>query len=350
MELVVPWKGALFLYANVKFVASGNVKMLQRLSRFVLFNLRRLSIAVFGLWISSAAIAQPQGGAEVSFPTQNRDGTVTQLRAILFKPAALPNEAKGAVVLVHGSSGWTDFREGHYGRALSMAGYAVLAIDSFGPRGIAGIAEDQSRLTALQMTMDSFSARRHLISMGYDQRRMAVMGFSKGGLVSLLAADRTFLPDEVDRFAAAIAFYPGCNNRPREPKPASVLFMALGEKDDYTGVKPCKLIADDYARAGGKVKVTVYPGATHGFDGSPENVRAYRAPTVENYIDCIADVEPDGVRVLNGKRFAPQEDAALTAEAKKTCMKKGATMWTNLSQKAQATADVISFLNEAIRP
>ena len=30
---------------------------------------------------------------------------------------------------------------------------------------------------------------------------------------------------------------------PKYANPASRIFMALGEKDDYTGVKPCQLLA-----------------------------------------------------------------------------------------------------------
>lgn len=58
--------------------------------------------------------------------------------------------------------------------------------------------------------------------------------------------------------------------------------MALGEDDDYTGVKPCRGLADDFARAGGKITVKIYPGATHGRDGNPDATRMIRVPLVEN--------------------------------------------------------------------
>ena len=81
------------------------------------------------------------------------------------------------------------------------------------------------------MTRDAFSARRFLLEEGYAADRMAVMGFSKGGTVALYEADRNLLPTEADRFPVAISFYPSCSMRPRTPKPASIVFMALGEKE-----------------------------------------------------------------------------------------------------------------------
>ena len=163
---------------------------------------------------STTAHAQPSGGTAVSFATKDDSGNSLELRGVLWVPST---PARGAVVLVHGSGGWTDHREGHYGRALSAAGYAALAIDAFGPRGIKKTTEDQSQISQLQMTRDAFSARRFLLERGYAADRMAVMGFSKGGTVALYAADRNLLPTEADRFPVAISFYPSCSMRPRTP-------------------------------------------------------------------------------------------------------------------------------------
>lgn len=306
----------------------------------------RQSLATLSLCIGmlGPAVAQPQGGIPTEFGSRDPAGAPISLRGMLYKPEGTP---RGSVVLVHGSGGWTDFREGHYGRALSRAGYAVFAIDTFGPRGISDTVQDQSRLTNTQMTRDALAARRHLITLGHAPDRIAVMGFSKGGIVALYAADRTYLPDETDRFAVAILFYPGCSGRSREPKPASVVFMALGEKDDYTGVKPCQDLADDYARAGGSITVKVYPNATHGFDGNPALTQMIRLPLVENYMNCMVWVEPDGQQTYGDKKF-PAADPAIYGELRRSCMKYGANIWTNVAQKEQATRDVIEFLGKTI--
>jgi dienelactone hydrolase len=39
---------------------------------------------------------------------------------------------------------------------------------------------------------------------------------------------------------------------------------------------PCEELAREYANAGGRIEVKVYPGASHGFDGDPANTRLFR--------------------------------------------------------------------------
>lgn len=295
---------------------------------------------------SSPVSAQPTGGAAVSFPTRDaRGSTAVTLNGQLWTPS---EPVKGVVVLVHGSGGWSDHREGHYGRALSAAGYAALAIDSFGARGIRDTVADQTQISSDQMARDAFAARRFLLQQKFFPNQIALMGFSKGGVVALLAADRNFLVEEPDRFVAAIPFYPGCNARPRVPKPASAVFMALGEKDDYTGVKPCLDLADDYRAAGGKISVKVYPDAAHGFDGNLANNRMFYIGLAENYMACTAYVEEDGQITYAGKKYASNEDTSIISDMRKTCVKKGASVWTNPRQKESATRDVIDFLNNTI--
>ena len=297
-----------------------------------------------GLGLVSVDVnAQPQGGAQVRVESPDASGKLTSLNAMFWVPSGT---AKGAVVLVHGSGGWTDHTVGHYARAFSAAGYAALAFDSFGARGISNTADDQTQITSMQMTRDAYAARQFLLDRGFKADRLGVMGFSKGGIVALYAADRNFLPQQIERFAVSIPFYPGCVIRPRAPKPVSRIFMALGEKDDWSGVKPCQDLAEDYARAGGTITVKVYPGATHGFDGNPENIRMIQLRTVENYMQCTLYLEDDGQVVHDGKRYGPN-DTALIVELRKTCITKGASVWTNLTQKAAATLDVIEFLDRS---
>lgn len=296
---------------------------------------------------ATAQAQQPQGGTPVTFDTQDASGRALALAGQLWLPAEPAQTAKGAVVLVHGSAGWTDQREGHHARALQAAGYAALAIDAFGPRSIRTTTDDQSQVSSLQMARDAFAARAFLIERGFAAPTLAVMGFSKGGAAALFAADRTFLARQEQRFAAAIAFYPACNTRPRAPKPASTVYLALAEKDDYAGVQPCEALAAAYREAGGKIDVKVYADAAHGFDGDPAHSAMIRLRFAENYIDCTVLVEEDGSHTYAGKRYA-RNDPALLADMRGTCVKKGASVWTHARQKEAATRDVIDFLSRAL--
>jgi dienelactone hydrolase len=290
----------------------------------------------------------PQGGTPVKYKSLQADAADLSIDAMLYKPAGT---AKGAVVITHGAAGWADYREGQYARALSSAGYAVLAIDSYGPRGIVNMntPEEIAMISPYAEARDAFAARRYLVSIGYQAERMAVMGSGRGGTIALLASDRTFVQDEKERFAAVIAISAACVFHPKTPKPASRVFIAIGEKNDVVGVQPCKEFAKEYAGAGGRVDVKLYPGAAEAFDGSPDNLRMFRDPFSTIVVDCNVSVESDGRSTYNGKTFAESDFIALATEMRKSCIKRGGFSWTNLTQKAAVTFDLIEFLDGNFR-
>ena len=293
-------------------------------------------------WAGSAA-AQPSGGSWVDMPSQEASGQAITLRGMLWTPAVPP---KGAVVVLHGGGGWSDFREGHYGRALSAAGFAVLAVDSFGSRRI-GPGLDHYRVAFEQMARDGFAARRLLIERGFPAERIALMGSSKGGAGALYAADRHFLPQQQDRFPVALALYPVCHVRARSPQPVSRLWIGLGEKDDLTGTTQCEEIADAYGRAGGRVSVKTYRDAVHGFDGDPANTVLFYASQLESFTRCVVYVEADGQESFEGKTY-PANGEAIMQAMRKSCVRKGASFWTNVRQKQALTQDIIEFLTASL--
>lgn len=287
-----------------------------------------------------------QGGRLVTFDAPQVEGPSINLRGYLWEPA---QTAKGAVVLMHGSGGWNLHREGHYGQALSQAGFAVLAVDSFGSRSMADSVENQASLPTLHMTKDAYAARRLLVGLGHAPEKLVVMGFSKGGGVALHASDRNFLPEERDRFAVAVGVYPGCNVRFRRPQLAGRLHMALAERDNYAGTKVCQDIAEDYRKAGAEVSVKVYPGAFHSFDNDPAIGRETYLPRVQNFMDCVVFLEEDGAYTYAGKRYA-NGDLSIYRDMGRTCMKRGASIGANAEQKAAFTADVIDYLTRTLAP
>ena len=121
--------------------------------------------------------------------------------------------------------------------------------------------------------------------------------------------------------------------------------MAIGENDRISGVESCRNLAEKYVAAGGNVTVKVYPGAQSGFDGHPEVLRTYYDASMETFVDCIVLVEPDGRSTYVGKTFAESDTKGLIEEMRKSCIKRGGFGWTNLTQKANVTLDLIEFLD-----
>jgi dienelactone hydrolase len=82
-----------------------------------------------------------------------------------------------AVVVLHGCAG---FFPGYATIAddLKSAGYAALAVDSLGPRGIA----DQCDVLFIEQAIDAYAALKYLSRQSFvDSGRVAVLGYSMGG-------------------------------------------------------------------------------------------------------------------------------------------------------------------------
>ena len=97
-----------------------------------------------------------------------------------------------AVVLIAGSGG-IGSNVDYWDRQFLSHGIATFTIDGFTGRGIVSLVTDQSRLGLMNMIVDLYRglgvlAKRPEI----DPHRIAVMGFSRGGIIALYSAMRRF--------------------------------------------------------------------------------------------------------------------------------------------------------------
>jgi len=134
-----------------------------------------------------------------------------------------------AVLILHGSAG-VDSRGDFYEKALNAAGIATLQIDMWEARNVSGLT-NRPQLPIFTYP-DAFNAlaflgkQRHI-----DPKRIGVLGFSWGGVVSLAASEQLYVGMFGDglKFKAHVANYPVCygaNNAPslrvsasRRPRP-----------------------------------------------------------------------------------------------------------------------------------
>jgi dienelactone hydrolase len=285
----------------------------------------------------------PFGGVAVTVEAPRASTPGLLIPAYLFKPA---ERSKGAVVIIGAGGGVSNNREGHYARSLSSAGYVALVIDSYGARGVTSTTENNAAVSVFDQARDAFAARKLLIDAGNSADRISVMGSGRGGTVALLAADRTFIPDaDAKRFALAMAVSPGCIFHPMKPNPVASVFIAIGDRDNIVGQERCNEWVKEYASAGGKVSSKVYRGAASGFDGDPVDIRMFNFPKIETFVDCRVDVDPDGRSVYDGRSFEESQFAALVEQMRTSCIHRGGSGYTNLTQKANVTLDLIDFLD-----
>jgi len=188
---------------------------------------------------------------------------------------ANPEAKSPAVLILHGSAG-PSTREGGYAEALHAAGFVTLEPDQWSCRGLTGGSEGRPK-TVAETLPDVFGARTHLAAHpAVDPERIAVMGFSFGGVASMLAATRAysdrFSPDA--HFAAFMPVYPACWTYNKMPghefsglvdAPLLLVTGALDEYDDdaHAGANlVASLSASDRAR----IRAHAFADSHHCFD------------------------------------------------------------------------------------
>ena len=210
---------------------------------------------------------------------QKRGQTIAELASAevtgeLYRPPQRDNRVP-AVVLLHPCDGRLPQNlEAAEAARFTALGYAVLAVDSFGSRGIRTACWGVS----IDVMMDAYGALQYLADQPFiDPRRVALAGYSYGANVTLAAVafdgpERLF--DQ--RFAAAVAYYPDCN---QEAGTVSVPTLILaGEADEWTPARLCRGMMSRRPALGAELRLVVYPGAKHGFNLKlePRSLYGYR--------------------------------------------------------------------------
>ncbi len=224
------------------------------------------------------------------------------------KPGRLP-----AVVLVHGSGGMNTAVE-QWARELNDIVVAAFLLDSFSGRGIVNTIEDQSQLDHAAMIVDAYRALGMLAQHPrIDSNRIAVMGFSKGGVAALYSSNerfrKAFAPPNV-QFAAHIGLYTPCNTTYRDDGKVTGKPIRLfhGIADDWVPVGPCREYVQRLKSAGVDIALAEFPGAHHTYDnasrkGESEPLLFPRATSSRN---CKLIEGESGV-ILNRKTGMPYD-------------------------------------------
>jgi dienelactone hydrolase len=193
-----------------------------------------------------------------------------------------------AVVMLHGCSGISPKRDRRWAERLAGWGYVALQVDSFRPRGLSSVCTWSGREATdiiQQRVTDAYDAKRYLAGMPFvDRSRIAVMGWSHGGITTL----QTLYQETDNPFRVAVAFYPSCRrvltglNAP--------LLILIGEADDWTPAARCVEMMPK-VQAASEVTLKVYPGAYHGFDtvGANVNVRGSKGSVHHLQYDPAAE-------------------------------------------------------------
>lgn len=284
----------------------------------------------------------------------NSSGEGVNITGHLFLPAG--GEKVPAVILMHGSGGMYPAMLDFWPKQFNAEGVAVLAVDSFGPRGVQSTADDQSKVPFAADVADAFAALQLLASHPrIDPSRIAVMGFSRGGITAwrtgverLISAQN--LPNELS-FAAHVQIYSGgCVGifrlivRPGVFSKAPMLWVH-GDADDYCPMAPCQDYAERIGKAGTPVEFVVIKGARHKFDFDDTKLHDLRnaQKTLEK-----CPIETNIETLISYDRFTGQRLSGDDYETalKKSCRALGASVEGNHDAREKAAQAVTAFLHK----
>ena len=237
------------------------------------------------LLLAASLITTAACAVSVKFksPDMGSDGNPITLTGKLTKP--MGDGPFPALVLLHGSGGVNARRDADWVKRLTKWGYVTLQADSFGPRGasVSSVIKNPFRVSHTTRAKDAHGARYYLSELPYvDSDRIAVMGWSHGGLSTIVSVKEAYGGES---FKAAIAFYPYCAYSMNWLK--APLLILIGKADDWCPASKCA-----YMMPPGKTKheviLKIYPGAYHDFDWKGIN-RMVKGHRVQYNSEAAAD-------------------------------------------------------------
>jgi dienelactone hydrolase len=273
----------------------------------------------------------------------------------LFLPPG--SEKVPAVVLMHGSGGIYSAMLEFWPKQLNAAALAVFSVDSFGPRGVKSTAEDQSLVPFAADVADAFAALRLLATHPrIDARRIAIMGFSRGGMTAWrTAVERVIagqkLSDDL-RFAAHVPVYSGgCVGAFRLiVKPGvfgkAPMLWVHGDADDYTSIGPCQDYADRIGKAGTPVEFVTIAGARHKFD-QDDPARTYQKGAVRIREDCPLEVDID-TGVYQDRQTGQRLQGDAVRDLMRKCSALGVTYEGSRRARDKAAEAIVAFLRKTL--
>jgi dienelactone hydrolase len=229
-------------------------------------------------------------------------GTATTIAGALRLPWGF--DRVPVVVMLEGSGGISSNND-VWDRQFLSHGIATFTIDGFSGRGITNLIADQSKLGLMNMIVDLYKGLGVLAKhQRVDPGRIAVMGFSRGGIIALYSSMKRFQSvwnDSGVTPAAYIPLYPFCNIEfvGDTDVTGGPIRIFHGSADDYVSIEPCQAYVLRLKNAGKDAQITALPNAYHAFDLPSPTGNPYSSADSCNGLGAHIGYSAEATRVTN---------------------------------------------------
>ncbi|WP_299725603.1 dienelactone hydrolase family protein [uncultured Endozoicomonas sp.] len=281
---------------------------------------------------------------------------------VLPKGASAENPVP-AIIILHGSGGIEPNREPVYAQLFAENGIASLIIDYYSVRGA---TKDSTYLmktlsaSETDILVDAYSALKVLgTHPAIDASRIAVTGYSYGGMVTRYALDprvKAIIAPEVPPFAAHIDVYGPCHQTLGTTETTGGAYLAIfGDDDNSVDINVCEQVHGDIAK-NGPVETLLIPGAGHAWESDrPRDL--YDFPYITNC--SFSFDEKTGSALINGQpaATAPQDAGrnerafarAMVMVDAPECIGKGYVIGSDKKADAAAKQRMLSFMDTYLK-
>ena len=188
------------------------------------------------------------------------------------------------LLIVHSSAGaeeftkdWLEFMRDQQKPLLDM-GIATMYLDNFSARGVKNTHLDQSKASLWSTYIDTFMALKYLSKdPKINIKKVGVSGYSRGGNLSIMAAEKRLRDALVSKDLYFAASQPrsaecGMTGMFRNPSPIieTKIWYVHGLAEDYTLPGPCEELMEKMQAKGADVKIDLREGWYHLFTGNYE--------------------------------------------------------------------------------